>query len=473
MNRITRIFLAAAVLFLVACTVEKPENEEIVKPVEPEKKETFKYWESTVASNPDSTLVGFTQSGFNVSQCIYTDDNDNQYVGYYNGDHEMIIAQRKLPSGPWRYCNVGQKVEWDSHNYITMAKDKAGRLHVSGNMHVDPLVFFSTDETGDISTLHQVKSLVGTDENRVTYPKFISLEDGRLLFHYRTGKSGDGDEIYDVLGDNGLWSRFLDTPLTDGEGQRNAYFIDAVKGPEGNYHVTWVWRETSMAETNHDLCYAYTPDFKNWYAVDGTKMTLPMKLSDKKLLVDPIPQNGGCLNGGQQIGFDANGNPIIIYFKFDEAGYSQIYLARFRNGLWKISKLTSSTWRWEIKGGGSLTKRISISAPKLEPDGTLTVVYHFVYEDAPQFNSEIWIDPYSLQAIKESSPRSAEPRYGSWVKKIYTPYSGAGTLSVKTSYDITGKPYMLRWESLGSFGDVKPDVEIPPASELRVVKLFY
>ena len=431
------------------------------------------YWETAAATNADSSLVGYTQSAFSVSQCIYTDDHKNQYVGYYNGNHEMIIAQRKLPTGPWRYCKVGQTVEWDSHNSITMAKDATGRLHISGNMHAVPLVFFSTDKSGNIATIRQVTSLVGRDETSVTYPKFIRLDDGRLIFHYRTGQSGNGNEIYDILGDDGQWCRYLDTPLTDGEGLRNAYFIDAVKGPDGNYHIAWVWRETSMAETNHDLCYAYTPDFKNWYAADGTKMTLPMKLSDKKLLVDPIPQNGGCLNGGQQIGFDASGNPVVFYYKFDTNGYSQIYGARYSGGKWKISKMTNSTWRWEIKGGGSLTKRISISAPRLEPDGTLTVVYHFVYEDAPQFSSEIWIDGDSFEAVSEASPRPTKARFDNWVKKIYTPYSGTGTLSVKTSYDITDKPYMLRWESLGNFGDRKPTVEIPPASELRVVKLNY
>ena len=431
------------------------------------------YWDTSAPTDVDSSLVGYTQSAFSVSQCIYTDEQKNQYVGYYNGNHEMIIAQRKLPNGPWRYCKVGQNIGWDSHNSITMAKDLSGRLHISGNMHAVPLVFFSTDESGNIATLRQVTSLVGRDETLVTYPKFITLDDGRLLFHYRTGSSGDGDEIYDILGDDGTWRRFLDTPLTDGEGLRNAYFIDAVKGPDGNYHIVWVWRETSMAETNHDLFYARTPDFKNWYAADGTRMTLPMKLSDKRLLVDPIPQNGGCLNGGQQIGFDAEGNPVIVYFKFDGNGYSQIYGARYRNGAWKVSRLTNSTWRWTIQGGGSLTKRISLGAPVLEPDGSITVVYHFVYEDAPQLNSEIWIDGNSFETVSEASPRSSAARFGSWVKRIYTPYSGAGTLGVKTSYDITGKPYMLRWESLGNFGDRKPTVEIPPASELRVVKLNY
>ena len=431
------------------------------------------YWATEKPTNVDSSLVGYTQSGFNVSQCIYTDDSRNQYVGYYDGNHDMVIAQRKLPYGPWRYCKVGQTVGWDSHNSITMIKDKAGRLHVSGNMHVSSLVFYSTDETGDISRLSAVTSLVGKDEINMTYPKFIQLADGRILYHYRVGSSGNGDEIYDILEDDGKWYRFLDTPLTDGENQRNAYFIDAVQGPDGWYHVAYVWRETYLAETNHDLCYLKTPDFKNWYAADGTKMTLPVKSSDKEALVDPIPQSGGCLNGGQQIGFDADGRPIIIYYKYDDNGYSQIYAARFEGSSWHISQLTNSTWRWSFGGGGSITKRITIAAPVAEADGSITVIYHFIYESATQLNSEIWIDGDSLEAEYEATPRSQPSRYGSWVKKIYTPYTGAGTLGVKMSYDITGKAYMLRWESLGNFNDMKPWVEIPPASELRVVKLNY
>src|SRR5690606_20166752 len=108
---------------------------------------------------------------------------------------------------------------WDSHNYLTLGIDKKGYLHLAGNMHVHPLTYFKSTAPQDISTLKQVREMVGTEEDRCTYPKFMNTKEGELIFHYRDGGSGDGNEIYNVYScQTGEWSRLLDSPLTDGLG---------------------------------------------------------------------------------------------------------------------------------------------------------------------------------------------------------------------------------------------------------------
>ena len=47
----------------------------------------------------------------------------------------------------------------------------------------------------------------------------------------------------------------LDVPLTDGQGLMNAYQSQPTLGPDGWYHLYWVWRDTPDCSTNHDLSY--------------------------------------------------------------------------------------------------------------------------------------------------------------------------------------------------------------------------
>ena len=54
-----------------------------------------------------------------------------------------------------------------------MAVDATGRLHLSGNMHCVPLVYFRMEKPGDIQTFKRVTKMVGSEEKRATYPRFI------------------------------------------------------------------------------------------------------------------------------------------------------------------------------------------------------------------------------------------------------------------------------------------------------------
>ena len=93
----------------------------------------------------------------------------------------------------------------------------------------------------------------------MTYPEFYCLSGGDLLFAYRSGSSGRGNLVLNRYSlKEKSWSRVQDV-LIDGEDQRNAYwqlYVDE----QGTIHLSWVWRETWMVETNHDLCYARSSD---------------------------------------------------------------------------------------------------------------------------------------------------------------------------------------------------------------------
>ena len=48
-------------------------------------------------------------------------------------------------------------------------------------MHVDPITYFKSTKPGDISTLIQEMELVGRNEKRCTYPRFMNTADGELI----------------------------------------------------------------------------------------------------------------------------------------------------------------------------------------------------------------------------------------------------------------------------------------------------
>src|SRR6476661_1516298 len=58
-----------------------------------------------------------------------------QYVAFYDDKRQLTIAQRKLDERKWTFNKLPVTTGWDSHNYMVMAVDDDGYLHLSGDMH--------------------------------------------------------------------------------------------------------------------------------------------------------------------------------------------------------------------------------------------------------------------------------------------------------------------------------------------------
>jgi hypothetical protein len=297
-------------------------------------------------------------------------------IAYYDAERQLTVASRsRAKEAAWRYQKLPSRTGWDSHNYLAVAIDRAGQIHVTGNMHNDPLVYFRTERAGDVRTLRPVPTLAdAARERRMTYPVFLKTGDGRLVFKYRDGGSGNGNEIYNIYDEaTGRWAPLLTTPLADGEGKRNAYFVGPVRGPDGRFHLTWVWRETPDAATNHDLSYAVSSDLRHWQRSDGAPIELPIRLGTSEI-VDPVPVRGGIINNNTIIGFDSNGQAMIAYHKYDDAGRTQMFVARREAKGWRVAQ--ASDWkdfRWDFGGGGSLDFRLSIESVGALANGQVRV----------------------------------------------------------------------------------------------------
>jgi len=102
----------------------------------------------------ESLDISTVPAGFPVGFCLLTQGH-RQYVAYYDAKRRMTVASRTLKENKWQYQVLPSKIGWDSHNYITMTIDDEGYLHLSGNMHCVPLIYFRTTKPWDITTFER------------------------------------------------------------------------------------------------------------------------------------------------------------------------------------------------------------------------------------------------------------------------------------------------------------------------------
>jgi hypothetical protein len=333
-------------------------------------------------------------------------------------------------------------------------------------MHVQPLVYFRGAKPLDIQSIERVKSMTGDREQRVTYPYFMKGPNNNLLFSYRDGRSGSGDTIYNTYDPQSkTWKHLLSTPLFDGKGVMNAYPNGPLKGPDGYYHIAWVWRTDFGAEFNQMLSYIKSKDLVHWETAAGKAISLPITIDTPGIVVDPVPAKGGIINASGRQGFDQNNKLVIAYQKYDEHGNTQLYFARFENGAWKSYLATNWDYRWNFMGGGSIVFEISHGGVEIV-DGKLAIrIAHKKY-GAGLFE----IDPVSMK-LGERIPEHAVAIPSSLTR----PETDQPGMHVNWTSDSdtasNGRVFRLRWETLGPNRDAPREKPWPAATILRVVEL--
>lgn len=408
--------------------------------------------------------IDFTWSGHRVNaQMIQR--GTHQFIAYYDASRQMTVAHRANERTPWRYQKLPSFVGWDSHNYVTVDVDEEGYIHVLGNMHADPLVYFRSRRPWDVRTMEQVNYMIDEErEQRVTYPRFMHDPDGRLIAIYRLGSSGNGRYYYHIFDTETMsWSLMHDRQFFDGEDVRGAYYVDPVLGPDNMFHTIWVWRETPSAATNNNLSYVRSPDLINWEDSSGNPVTLPIIRSTGEV-VDPVPTFGGMLNGQTRLGFDADNAPMIAYYKHDENDDTQIMLARRGADGWTIHQVSDWTGSTQhLDRGGSLSVDILVREnPFVAEDGTIRV-------------RAIWNgEPYEFVVDAETNTVTDIGTYDP-VPPVIREFQDNDAL-VQQVIQASGVPadaefdFYLSWEANPSNQD-QARGDIPPPATLRLHKI--
>jgi hypothetical protein len=390
-----------------------------------------------------------------------------QFVAYYDAERRMSIAQRQLVSTNWSITRLPSRLGWDSHNYITMAVDREGVLHVSGNMHGAPLVYFRSEQPLNAASLRQCSAMTGERERRMTYPVFLRDRDGRLIFRYRDGGSGNGDDLYNVYDEKTRsWRRLLAQPLTSGRGRMNAYCSVPRQGPDGRFHMVWVWRDTPDCASNHDLSYACSDDLVRWTDSAGGPLTLPITVETGEI-IDRVPPRGGLLNVNRELGFDNAGRPVVSYHKYDAQGDLQVYAARRETKGWNIVQVSEwKGYRWDFGGGGTIVVEVKVGAVRPLGERRLALSYSY-----PR-GSGIWIlDESTLRPIPGATASREEPLVPPGFTKVESTFPGMKKqIRPETGQGPAGTHFAITWETLESNRDRPRSPPWPEPSMLRVIR---
>ncbi len=320
---------------------------------------------------------GLASHPVNGGHCLIS-DGEHQYLAFYDGDHQLTVAKRRLSDTGWEFAKLPEKVGWDTHNKILLFMDRAGYLHITGNMHCAPLRYYRTENPGDIQTFKGIHTWTGRYEDRVTYPNLLKLRDGSCHIMYRDGGSGDGRRLlvhYDE--ETQTWTGTGRAFISGRERDPtcNAYPFGGIREDNsGVLHIAWCWRETPDVVTNFDVCYAKSDDKGHtWKRWDGSTYDLPIRPENAEV-VDPIPQRKGLINGGT-LAVDHDGLPTIGYTRFDERGCNQLFVATPVGKEWRVIQLTDWEERFWFEGRGTIPRFPSIPRVSIAEDNKIHIGY--------------------------------------------------------------------------------------------------
>ncbi len=287
---------------------------------------------------------------------------DIQYIAFYNNNGNVVLGKRKIGDLNWDLKTTAYKGNViDAHNIINIMVDGDGYLHMSWNHHNDKIHYIRSLQPGSFDFTPEM-SMIGKNENSLSYPDFYRMPDGSLLFLYRNGSSGKANTVLNKYNLKTKEWTSLHENLIDGEGERNAYwqaFIDS----KGVFHLSWVWRESAGVESNHDLSYARSRDGGvTWEKSTGEKYTLPIRMAPAERIWS-IPEKSELVNQTSMF-VDDSGRPFIAtYWRDQNSTVPQFRLVYKSDSGWQSQNLGFRSTPFTLSG--ERTKRIPISRPQI------------------------------------------------------------------------------------------------------------
>ncbi|MES2439685.1 MAG: BNR-4 repeat-containing protein [Verrucomicrobiota bacterium] len=326
--------------------------------------------------------VAFVRSSIKTvgSQQFITWYGRHQYDAAAQYNNTIWIGRRTLGSSNWeifRHPSFTANTITDGHDVISYGIDGDGFMHVSWGMHGDAFHYSKSTTpvtgTGPIA-LGPDTTMTGL-ENEVTYPQFLKLPSGDVLFIFREVASGNGDtyvnrySIATKTWSNVHGSTTTQSPFIKGTGwspNYNAYLnMPQLGGPDGDdLVITWGWRYEPVGgdspgnfdgyQTNNNMNFARSPDAGlTWKRFNGTSYSLPItrdleiSAANKAEIIVPIPEGSSLINQASTC-LDRNDNPVTCTWWAPETvsnNYRRQYMVVFRDDNGTPATAADDTWQ--------------------------------------------------------------------------------------------------------------------------------
>jgi hypothetical protein len=273
---------------------------------------------------------------------VWVDDNRKVRIArrYYTREWEPSV-DLSVQTG----TAFSAQATLDSHNYIAVAEDDQGYIHVSGDMHAVALKYMRSTTPGSLTDW--TTGMVGTEETSATYPHFFKAKNGVLYFWYRTGSSGDGDWVLNRWNSSTLtWTRVA-LVLQGTVENVSAYPQEiTVDHTTGRWHMLWTIRKDFVGpEENENIYAAYSDDNGvTWRKYsDNSAYSLPITWASGEIVV-PLTgcAVGTILNGGNTT-IAPDGNPHSVWLVEDESSVYRYRHVWFDGATWHYDTLMPTT----------------------------------------------------------------------------------------------------------------------------------
>lgn len=323
LNNLAAYLLAAFTLFLIFIL-----DERAARAAEPPLRI------STVANNGMPKHIVRQGSRWNFGPGSLWTHRGWQYAAYWDDACQVSVARRKLPAGDWSVTSLpgywrtkdGDRGKGgpisrgfgDGHEKVAMGISPDGVIHLSFDHHLSTLRYRVSNApvanapeayAWNAGLFGPVQSSLGGPKlESVTYPRFYT--DGtHFLLYLRLGGGSGSANSHLFAYESGRWtvnteadSKFLDRNWSGGDKTVNVYPQGLVLRND-RLHLTWCWRDTPVASTCHDLCYACSDDVgRTWLNNDGQVIaewgSRFITADSPRVSVWPIPAGKRYINNG-------------------------------------------------------------------------------------------------------------------------------------------------------------------------------
>jgi hypothetical protein len=323
------------------------------------------------AGSSDINATAFICSGLMTvsNQQFFAYYGQHQTDPYYPYNGTIWIARRTVGAAAWQIFRTTFTPNdiTDGHDVVAFGIDGAGYMHLSWGMHDAALNYARSTAPVTGANAITFGPNLGTmtgNETSVTYPQFLTLPNGDLLYLYRVGASGGGNtflnrwRLASQTWTNVNLSGVVALPFIQGlwsDSSYNAYPNMPCLDAAGNLYLAWTWRETPAYESNHDLNIARsTNGGATWLRYEGTPYDLPISeigqtsdTNENCQTIVSIPQNSSLIN---QAGMCLDASNLPVLATWWAPGYAtnnnqRQYMVVFSdtNGIWQTRQISQRT----------------------------------------------------------------------------------------------------------------------------------